>query len=277
MELGLTQSAVSQSLRKLRVIFHDELFLRRPHGMEPTATALRLEPSISSAVDALSGALGAAQTFAPEKAQGVFRIAAHDPEQASVVPLLAARLSRKAPGLRLVALPPGRKMAIAALEDNRAQLATGFFEHWPDHLVCEIMYMEEFLVVGSRSVLDEHQPLTLETYLNLDHVLMSPAGELKGIVDDTLELMGRSRKVVLALPSFLPVMAAASATGALATLPSRVARRFAANFGLVVSKPPFALPGFPVMALWHRRNDRDPRLRWILDELRAALSSDPYS
>ena len=42
-ELGLTQSAISQALRRLRDIFGDELFLRRPHGMEPTALALALE------------------------------------------------------------------------------------------------------------------------------------------------------------------------------------------------------------------------------------------
>lgn len=42
-ELGLTPSAVSQSIRRLRDIFGDELFLRRPHGMEPTAIALALE------------------------------------------------------------------------------------------------------------------------------------------------------------------------------------------------------------------------------------------
>lgn len=54
-ELGLTQSAISQSLRRLRDIFDDELFLRRPHGMEPTATALALEAPVAAAVYALRG------------------------------------------------------------------------------------------------------------------------------------------------------------------------------------------------------------------------------
>lgn len=34
-ELGLTQPAISQSLKRLRDIFGDARFLRRPHGMEP--------------------------------------------------------------------------------------------------------------------------------------------------------------------------------------------------------------------------------------------------
>ena len=35
--MGLTQSAISQTLRRLRTLFDDALFLRRPHGLEPTA------------------------------------------------------------------------------------------------------------------------------------------------------------------------------------------------------------------------------------------------
>ncbi len=71
-ELGLTQSAISQSLRRLRDIFGDDLFLRRPHGLEPTATALALEAPVSAAVETLRGALGAARAFDPATATGLF-------------------------------------------------------------------------------------------------------------------------------------------------------------------------------------------------------------
>ena len=70
-ELGLTQSAVSQALRRLRAIFGDDLFLRRPHGMEPTAVALALEPAVRGAVEALRGALGSARAFDPAAASGI--------------------------------------------------------------------------------------------------------------------------------------------------------------------------------------------------------------
>ena len=126
-EIGLTQSAISQALKRLRDIFGDELFLRRPHGMEPTSTALALEPAVASAVEALRGALGATQDFDPASASGTIRIAALDAEQAVLIPLLASRLIEKAPGLRLSVLPLGRGAAVEALTEGKADLALGFF------------------------------------------------------------------------------------------------------------------------------------------------------
>ena len=99
-ELGLTQSAISQALKRLRDIFGDELFLRRPHGMEPTATALALEAPVAAAVDSLRRALGNARAFDPATATGVLRVAALDAEQAVLIPPLASRLRSRAPESR---------------------------------------------------------------------------------------------------------------------------------------------------------------------------------
>ena len=100
-ELGLTQSAISQALKLLRDIFGDPLFLRRPHGMEPTATAIALEAPVAAAVETLRGALGAARTFDLATATGVVAVAALDAEQAVLIPPLAARLRASAPGLTM--------------------------------------------------------------------------------------------------------------------------------------------------------------------------------
>ena len=102
-ELGLTQSAISQALKRLREVFEDDLFLRRPHGMEPTATALALEAPIANAVETLRGARGVARSFDPETAKGQVRVAAMHAEQAVLIPALAARLRNAAPGAHAAA------------------------------------------------------------------------------------------------------------------------------------------------------------------------------
>ena len=116
-DLGLTQSAISQALRRLREVFGDDLFLRRPHGMEPTATALALEAPVADAVEALRGALGRTG-FDPVAATGTVRIAALHAEQAVLIPNLFARLRRAAPGLTLSIIPSGRAEAIEALKEG---------------------------------------------------------------------------------------------------------------------------------------------------------------
>ncbi|MBD3788647.1 MAG: LysR family transcriptional regulator, partial [Sphingomonadales bacterium] len=147
-ELGLTQSAISQALKRLRDIFGDELFLRRPHGMEPTATALALEAPVAAAVEALRGALGTARAFDPATATGIVRVAALDAEQAVLIPPLAARLRAEAPGLTLSVLPLGRGAAMEALAEGRADLALGFVWDVPDAIHAMPLYEESFLVAG---------------------------------------------------------------------------------------------------------------------------------
>lgn len=269
-ELGLTQSAISQALKRLRDIFGDELFLRRPHGMEPTATALALEEPVASAVESLRGALGAARRFDPASARGLMRVAALHAEQAVLIPPLSARLRDLAPGLTLSVVPHGRRDALEALKDGKVDIALGFFREAPDAISRETLYEDSYLVVGRPDALPEAPKIDLDVYCAADHVLASPSGHMRGVVDEHLQAIGRKRLVVLGLPAFLPALAAVASSGALVTLPARVALAFAGGFGLVTCAPPFEISSFPVSVLWHRRNDADPRTAWIRAQLKAA-------
>jgi DNA-binding transcriptional LysR family regulator len=269
-ELGLTQSAVSHAVRRLREVFGDPLFLRRPHGMEPTAVALALEAPVGGAVAALRGALGGTRDFDPARAEGVVRLAAFDVEQALIVPGLVERLCAEAPGLRLAVLPLGRAAAVEALADGRADLAVGFFWGLDDQVVPVPLYEQSFCVVGRPEVMGTEATLSLDRYVALPHVLVSPAGDLRGIVDDALAAKGLARRVVASVPQFFPALATVAATGCIATLPEALVRRHGPAMGLVSAIPPVEVRRFTVSALRHRRNARDARLLWVLDRIRAA-------
>jgi DNA-binding transcriptional LysR family regulator len=269
-ELGLTQSAISQCLRRLRDVFGDPLFLRRPHGMEPTATALALERPVAQAVEALRGALGQARAFDPASARGVVRVAALDSQQAGLIPALAARLRDRAPGLTLSVLPLGRGAAIEALVEGRISIFFGLLPDLPGTIRSRALHIETYLVAGRSDSLPDAPEIGLDAYCAADHVLVSPGGDLAGIVDAELERQDRSRRVILGLPAFLPALAAVRASGALVTLPARIAQTFAPGFGLVTALPPLALRSFEVSAYWHRRNDHDPQVQWLVAEAGAA-------
>ncbi|MBL9049375.1 MAG: LysR family transcriptional regulator [Tabrizicola sp.] len=272
-ELGLTQSAISQSLRRLRDVFGDPLFLRRPHGMEPTATALALERPVSLAVETLRTALGQARAFDPAVARGMIRIAALDSQQAGLIPALAGRLRVRAPSLTLSVLPLGRSDAVEALVEGRISLFFGLLPDRPETIRAQALYTETYLVAGRPEALPDAPRISLDAYCAADHVLVSPGGDLTGIMDQELDRQGRSRRVILGLPAFLPALAAARASGALVTLPGRIATAFAPGFGLVTAQPPVALRTFAVSAYWHRRNDHDPQVQWLVAEAGAAGAS----
>ncbi len=94
-------------------------------------------------------------------------------------------------------------------------------------IAAELLYEEGYRVAGRPDALPEAPHVPLDAYCAADHVLISPGGDMRGVIDDHLETLGRSRRVVLALPAFLPALAAVAASGALVTLPARVAEAFA--------------------------------------------------
>ena len=53
-QLGVTQPAMSNILRRLRNLFNDPLLIRSSEGMTPTERALELQPRIRDALSDLS-------------------------------------------------------------------------------------------------------------------------------------------------------------------------------------------------------------------------------
>jgi DNA-binding transcriptional LysR family regulator len=271
-DLGLTQSAASQGLARLRDVFGDPLFLRRPHGMEPTALAIGLEAPIRAAVEALRGALGTAERFDPATARRVLRVSALDSDQATLLPALARACAREAPGIKLVALPLARRAAEEALRAGEIDLALGLFARAPEDLIAMELSRQSFSSAGPPDVIGEG-PLTLRRFIEAAHVLVSPAGDLTGVVDEALAKLGAERRVVASVPHFFTGLAIAAEAGCLITLPSSFAARHAPSFGLAVRAPPVELSGFHVTALRHPRSARDGAVDWALDRLREAAQA----
>lgn len=278
-ELGLTQSAVSHALRRLRDIFGDELFLRRPHGLEPTAVAIAAEAPVQAAVQQLRAALAAPAGFEPATAKGLLRIAAYDAELATLLPPLICRLGHEAPELTVIARALGRREALDALAAGEVDVALGFFWSLDDAFLATPLIEEEYRVVGGAAS-RKRGPLTLERYLALPHILVSPGGDLRGIVDTLLERDGRGRRVVAAVPLFFPALAAVRGSRAVATVPRRIADGYAAAFDLWVADPPIEIRRFTIAAVRHRRNQASPLHLWltgILTEIAAASPHGPRS
>jgi LysR family transcriptional regulator, mexEF-oprN operon transcriptional activator len=270
-EMGLTQSGVSQGLKRLRSVFGDPLFLRRPHGMDPTAVALALEPAVTTAVDSLRRALAGQDQFDPVQATGTIRFAAFDAEQATLLPGALRQMCHAAPHLRLSVLALGRAQAVAALMDNVVDIAAGFFWDLPPDVLSTPLYTQGFVVVGRPHLMGDGPDMPMDRYLALPHIITSPRGDLRGVVDDTLARDGLQRDVRASVPQFFPALAMVAETDCLVTLPEGIARRYGAAFGLACRTPPLPLRHFTIAALRHRRDARNARLDWFTGLLASAM------
>ena len=273
--IGVTQTAVSHSVARLRDIFEDELFIRRPHGVEPTARAVQLATQAEEVLEHAGAMLADPAPFDPAQVTRTLRIAALDFEVTLLSRTIEA-LSREAPGITLQFRGLGREEALAALDRDEIDLWVGFARDLPRTLECEALFEEGYAVIAraDHPRLGERRTLDLDAYCAEGHVVAAPGGTTGGIVDKTLRAKGRSRHVAVLTPGFLPTFDVVARSDLIATVPERLARAQAENFGLVVREPPAAPRPFTVSASWHRRARRDPAVRWLVERVSAALAMD---
>lgn len=268
-ELGVTQSAMSHTLRRLRAHFGDPLLVRVGGGLEPTPRAQALQRPLRVALVALGQALDAGEPFDPATSARVFRVATPDLFDAVLLPRLIAHLTREAPGVSLTvrgidagAHPRDRlvdgdlDLALVPIidgpqpEGHADMLRRTLFR---DHFCC-------FVREGHPALRDG--VLALSDFAAASHVLISPEGRGPGLVDRRLAEHGLERHIALRLPTFAAAPRVVATTDLVLTAPASLAP-LVADLPVVPVDAPVLLPGHALALLWHRRLDADPGHRWL--------------
>jgi DNA-binding transcriptional LysR family regulator len=104
---------------------------------------------------------------------------------------------------------------------------------------------------------------TLARYLEYGHILVAPLGGTGSMVDEVLAGLGKSRRVVAAVPHFFLAPFLVAQTDLLLMAPERMARLLAPAFDLKLLRPPVEIEGFTVSQLWHERVQHDPAHAWL--------------
>ncbi len=262
-QLGLTQSAISHALGRLRDIFGDPLFLRRQQGVEPTPRAHLIAPAMARALAAMRQLLHEAHGFDPARAERVVQVLALDASIGLVAPKLLPMLAREAPGVRLAFRSAGRDESLKALRRGDADIAIGVYEPAPPGMIAQPLRTDSFAVVARQGHPGFAEGMSLEAWLRHDHLVVSAAGDLTGAVDVALAAQGMSRRVAASIPNFLSAMALASSTDASVTVPLSLAGQSARLFGLEVFDPPMPLGSFRVVLVRPRLPAPDPVVDWL--------------
>jgi DNA-binding transcriptional LysR family regulator len=262
--LGLSQSAVSNALARLREALDDQLLVRAANAMVPTSRALALQREVRDALDRLGHAIGDGASFEPKTAQRTFVIAATDYVQFVLLGALMERVRKRAPGVSLHIVSPGKDFPWTGLEggavdlllagDRAGAVPRNLHRRWlfRDHLVCIVRTGHRY-ATGA---------LTLERYLELDHLEALPIGAI-GFADEILASLGHARRIVLTVPHFLIAPFVVMETDCCFTLAHRIARPLTELLPIKRLPVPFGVHGVRIGAYWHDRADRDPAHRWL--------------
>ena len=273
--LGVTQSAVSHSLRELRVRLGDPLVVRTGNTLEPTPLAQRLRPDLKVGLDAFERLLRYEQHFDPATSTRVFSLATPDHPQFTMIPQFIGQLRRTAPGVNIRVRPIGLRLP--------EELASGRLD-----LVLAGAEVEQTLALDRDAmrtrVIDEPfccllrrghpalaKPLDLQAYVALPHVLVSTTGGDTGIMDEALAAQGLHRRVAVTVPSFPAAANIAASSDLIATLPRAIADR-GKRLAVELRPPPLALPRSVAYLWWHPRFQNDPGHAWWRHALSDALA-----
>jgi DNA-binding transcriptional LysR family regulator len=264
--LALSQSAVSTQLNKLRDLFGDRLFVPLARGVVPTQRALDLQAPLKRLLSELDAFVSHGKSFDAATTDEQFHLASTGALHFTFCVPLARRVREQAPGLRLALHQLDLSQAASKLEHGELDLVlstTSLVDPgWKIHKVLQ----ERFVTVMRRDHPAASKPMGLDEFCALDHLLVSPqAGGFVGAVDNVLQALGRSRKVVMSVQNFLVVPHILQATDMVATLPWRLSQGFPDS--LCVIEPPIDIPRFTVCTAWHPRSQSDPLNQWVRDAI----------
>ncbi len=291
--LGLSQSAISHALNRLRYVLNDELFVRVSDGMRPTARASEIAPRLREGLLQIQLAL-APREFIPCRTNRRFTIACTEYAGTVLMPGFIARLRVEAPNAELRIRPSNMGVAEALLA-GRVDLAIGSFRRVPEPFAYQPLFRETRVWVLSVDHPAAGGDLTLERLAELSHMIISATGEDEhavdgyvidhglerlvtrselGLLQGALAAHGLRRVIGLTTPHFLAALAVVSQSDMAAPLPRRLAAAFADRYRLKLFEPPYPSPPFDIMALWHRDHGEERAIAWlrgVLQEVAADL------
>lgn len=184
--------------------------MRSADGLLATVRARDLAEPISQALRQIESTLVKKKPqFAPEKASLTFKLGLSDYPAFVLLPSLLQALGKKAPGVSLnVHAFNDRDHAVYLLDAGAIDAAIGVPPTHPDgRIMTRPVLRDEFVTIVASDHPAARRGMSMKTYLELLHVLVSPEGELYGLVDQALAQHGKKRRLALTLPQMFAVPA----------------------------------------------------------------------
>jgi DNA-binding transcriptional LysR family regulator len=284
----LSQSAVSHALARLREVLGDELFIRTPTGMQPTARALTMAPLVRQAWQTLETAVGAPK-FEPTRTARRFTIAVSDFVTMVMVPRLLDLLKHEAPLIDVLIRPDSAADLAEQIDLGQIDAAVGTFSHIaPRYHSRTLFTSDDVLITHSSRRLGK---LSLETLSELSIVVVALHGENSELVEGFVSQRGLSRRsemydraalervlspskhsgrMAVSVPHFLALPTLLEQSDLAALVPRPLAASLVRTQPLKMYELPYNPSSVDVSILWHERMTNDAAQQWLLSILSRA-------
>lgn len=266
-KLNLSQPAVSNALARMRDRLQDPLFQREGYGMTPTPRSKTLYKPIRQALDLLERGLRDNNDFDYAGSDREFVIAFEDYGEIVILPRFVDWLASTAPNVRICIRPERSSMLKTQLREGGVDLAMDYFALQEQGFNSKCVVTESLVCLARQGHPEIGDVLSLETYLSLRHVVITPRARTRPMIDLALTKRGFKRRISLVVPHFLSMPAVVRSSDLICTLPRRLAYLYADLYNLRAYSLPIRTPEFPAYLIWHDSFAKDPGHVWLRTNL----------
>lgn len=265
--LGLTQPAISHSLRRLRERFDDPLFVRAANRMLPTETAIRLHEPLDQALGIINRAIQERETFDPAVTQRVFRVAMSDVSEVYYLPRLMAKLVRLAPAIRLDVVPLALDTVIGAMRAGEVDLAIGYIKNLEGECVSAPLFNDRLCCMVRRGHPIGRAKLTKAGFVSLHYVHAGSNAPGHALMEQWLSDNGIKRPISVRLGHFSVAPEIVRNSDLAVIFPESVGREFYSKRDFRLLQLPFDLPPVEIKVHTHPRFASDMGINWLRDTM----------
>ncbi len=272
-QLGITQPAMSNSLRRLRDMLGDPLLIRTSEGMTPTERAKALQPQIREILAAIEKAVQPDAEFNALSSDRVFRIMASDYSESTLIPALLDKIRDDAPHIRLDILTPS-DVTFQDIEKGKVDMAINRFDYLPQSFHQSTIWRDNFtcLMSACNPMLKD---FSLDNYLKAKHIWVSKTGmgvgtginpgdiQRLGWVDEALEQIDKKRHIRIFTRHYQVAALLAGQPDLIATLPRQAALLHKENPHLAIATPPFPIVPIELKLAWSPLLHHNPGHTWF--------------
>jgi len=261
-EVGLSPSAVSHALARLRVMLNDQLFHRTANGVEPTERAKDLSVELERGLGFISSAISLQHRFIPAEADRVFTMQITDYVSGFILPRLAERLQKEAPGVSVDILPFSISTdSVWDRVDVQIRLTPGRLQ--PEQVRSQRLVADDIVVLMRPDHPDAHKPMTADLYAALPHVKLSQSATGTTVIDDALAARGLQRHMAMTVSSWFDIPDIVTNSDLIAIAPRRLLQLDPRLKHLKAAPLPLEEVVFSFDLCWDLRTEREPGQKWL--------------
>lgn len=263
--MNQTQPAISSALRKLRLVFNDDLLVRSGNAMVPTPRGMEVLETARGALVEIDRLFTGGKQFEACTTQQIFKIGCPDYLSTVFMAGVSKTLRRDAPDARLMVHPlgPGYDFEVA-LANGELDVVIGNWPEPPEHLHTSPLLEDDVVVLMDRNNPLSRSQMTRSQYLHAPHVVpLAYSSSHRGVIDKYLAAHRLTRNARIVVPFFSMAPNMLPGTDLIFTISRHFAEHYASTLPLTVVPCPIDYPCMRFYQIWHGRTQRSPAQRWF--------------